>query len=57
MEVTAITTNEEEGQTAVESTMDITFKGGNHMTIEQVATRQREGGQIVRERFYGTQQG
>jgi len=57
MDVAAITTNEKEGQTAVESTMDITFKGGNRTTIEQVATQQWEGDQIIRERFYGTQQG
>jgi len=56
MEVVAITTNKEEGRTAVESTMDITFKGVNRMTIEQVATQQWEGDQIVRERFYGTRQ-
>ena len=57
MDVIAITYNEEEAQTAVESTMDITFKGGNRMTIEQVATQQWEGNQIVRELFYNTQQG
>jgi len=56
MDVIAITYNEEEAQTAVESTMDITFKGGNRMTIEQVATQQWEGNQIVRELFYNTQQ-
>ena len=56
MEVTAITKNGEEGKTAVESTMDITFKGGNRVTVEQVATQQWEGNQIVRELFYNTQQ-
>lgn len=55
MEVTAITANEEEGTTAVESWMDVTFKGGNRIKIEQVATQKWEGDVIVKERFYGTQ--
>lgn len=56
--VTGITSNEEEETTAVESWMDITFKGADGpMKIEQVATQQWEDGKIVRERFYGTQQG
>ncbi|MFO7845638.1 MAG: nuclear transport factor 2 family protein [Balneolaceae bacterium] len=56
--VEKITSNEEEETTAVESWMDITFKGADSpMKIEQVATQQWEDGKIVRERFYGTQQG
>lgn len=55
MEVTAISSNEEEGTTAVESWMDVTFKGGNRIKIEQVATQVWEGDEIVKERFYGTQ--
>lgn len=56
MGVNAITANEETGQTAVESWMDVTFKGGDRVKIEQVATQDWEDGKIVRERFYGTQQ-
>jgi hypothetical protein len=37
--------------------MDVTFKDGNRMLIEQVATQKWEGDHIVKERFYGTQQG
>jgi len=57
MEVSGITANEDEGKTAVESTMDITFKSGDRITLEQVAVQNWEGDHIVRERFYGTQQG
>jgi ketosteroid isomerase-like protein len=56
MEVVGIAANEETGQTSVESWMDVTFKGGNRMKLEQVATQDWEDGKIVRERFYGTQQ-
>lgn len=56
MEVVGITANEENNQTAVESWMDVTFKGGNRLKLEQVATQDWEDGKIVRERFYGTQQ-
>jgi ketosteroid isomerase-like protein len=54
--VVAITSNEKEEATAVESWMDVTFKEGGRMKIEQVATQDWENGKIVRERFYGTQQ-
>lgn len=53
--VKSIASNEEEGSTAVESVMDVTFKGGDRMDLEQVAVQQWEGDQIVRERFYATQ--
>lgn len=55
MGVKAMTANEETAQTAVESWMDVTFKGGDRVKIEQVATQDWEDGKIVRERFYGTQ--
>lgn len=55
--VVNITSNEDEEATAVESWMDVTFKESGRMKIEQVATQQWEDGKIVRERFYGTQQG
>jgi ketosteroid isomerase-like protein len=57
IEVTSITTNEEEATTAVESTMDVTFEGGNRMQLEQVAVEEWEGEKITRERFYATQNG
>lgn len=58
MGVDAITSNEEEGKTAVESWMDVTFKGTDGPTkIQQVATQVWKDGKIVKERFYGTQQG
>jgi len=58
MEVVSITANEEKGTTAVESWMDVTFKGADESTkLEQVATQKWEDGKIVKERFYGTQQG
>jgi len=52
MEVVGITSNEEEGKTAVESWMEVTFKGGDKMKIEQVAVQDWKNGKIVRERFY-----
>jgi len=56
MDVTAITSNEEQGTTSVECSMDITFKGGNRVNLEQVAVQEWDGDQIKRERFYATQQ-
>jgi len=58
MGIKSITANEKEGTTAVESWMEITFKGADESTkLEQVATQQWEDGKIVKERFYGSQQG
>lgn len=57
IEVTSITSNEDEASTAVESVMDVTFKGDNRMKIEQVAVQDWEDDKIVRERFYATQKG
>jgi len=57
LEITSVTSNEDNATTAVECVMDVTFKGGNRMKIEQVATQKWEGDYIVNERFYGTQQG
>ena len=54
-EVKKITSNEDEGTTSVESVMDVTFKGGGRVQIEQVAVQDWEGDKIVKERFYGTQ--
>ncbi len=55
IDITAITSNEEEGLTAVESAMDVTFKGGDRISLEQVAIQEWDGDEIVRERFYATQ--
>jgi len=50
--VESITANEEEGVTMVESWMDLTFKDGNRMRMEEVAVQRWEGDQILHERFY-----
>lgn len=52
MEVPSITSNEEEGVTVVENMMDVTFKDGNRVKMEQVAVQRWKDGQIVHERFY-----
>lgn len=52
MEVVGITANEDEEKTTVESWMEVTFKGGNKIKIEQVAVQDWKDGKIVRERFY-----
>jgi ketosteroid isomerase-like protein len=57
MEITSITSNEDEASTAVECVMDVTFKGGDRLQLEQVAVQDWEGDKIVRERFYATQNG
>lgn len=56
IEVSGITSNEEDGITSVESTMTVTFKGTDGpMDIEQVAVQHWDGDKIATERFYGTQ--
>lgn len=57
IEVNGITANEDESKTAVESIMDVTFKDGGRMKLAQVAVQDWDEDQIVRERFYGTQNG
>jgi len=52
MEVTGIGSDEAKGTTFVESWMDVTFKDGNRMKMEQVAVQKWEGDHIVHERFY-----
>ena len=37
---------------AVEWTFDVTFKGGNRVTMQQVAVQTWKGGKIIREDFY-----
>lgn len=50
--VYSITANEETNVTAVESWMDVTYKDGNRMKMEEVAVQYWEGDKIVKERFY-----
>jgi len=50
--VDAFTSNEDEGVTMVESWLDVEFKDGNRMKLEEVAVQRWQGDQIVHERFY-----
>jgi ketosteroid isomerase-like protein len=50
--VTAITSNEKDGVTMVESWMDITFKDGKRNKMEEVAVQKWQGDHIINERFY-----
>jgi len=52
LEVKAVTADEENNTTTVESAMDVTFKDGNRVNMEQVAVQRWEGDHIVHERFY-----
>ena len=56
IEVSGVSSNEDEGFTSVESAMTVTFKGADEaVTLEQVAVQDWDGDKITRERFYGTQ--
>lgn len=48
----AITADEENAATMVESWMEVTFQDGNRVKMEQIARQKWEGDQIVEERFY-----
>jgi ketosteroid isomerase-like protein len=50
--VNAITSNEKEATTMVESWMDVTMKDGKHSKMEEVAVQKWKGDQIIHERFY-----
>ena len=50
--VTAITSDEEAGVSMVESWMEVTYKDGNRMKMEQIARQKWQGDQIIEERFY-----
>lgn len=52
MELKNIGSDEAHATTFVESTMDVTFKDGNRVNMEQVAVQRWEGDHIVHERFY-----
>ncbi|MBT8400290.1 MAG: nuclear transport factor 2 family protein [Rhodothermia bacterium] len=51
--VTAITSNEDEHITMVETWSDVTYSG-KRMKMEEVAVQRWEGEQIIHERFYYT---
>jgi SnoaL-like domain len=50
--VDAITADEANATTMVESWMDLTFKGGPRVNFRQVAVQKWEGDYIVHEKFY-----
>jgi len=50
--VTAITSNEAENKTMVESWMDITFQNNTRVKTEQVAVQTWDEGLIIKETFY-----
>jgi hypothetical protein len=52
LDVKSVASDEANATTTVESAMDVTFKDGNRVNMEQVAVQQWEGDQIVHERFY-----
>lgn len=52
MEVKAIAEDSHTEKVLIEVHMDLTFKGGQRVQMEQVAVQSWENGQIVHERFY-----
>jgi hypothetical protein len=52
MGVESITADEENGITAVENWMEVTFKSGAKIMMEQVAVQRWENDHIVYEKFY-----
>ena len=52
MEVKAIAEDTDNGKVLIEVLMDVTFKGGQRVQMEQIAVQTWENGQIVHERFY-----
>ncbi len=50
--VTALSTDEDNNVAMIESWMDVTFKDGNRVKMEQVSVQHWDGDQVVRERFY-----
>jgi len=57
MEIKAISEDVPNNKVLIEVAMDITFKGGHRVNMEQVAVQNWENGQITRERFYYNHQG
>ena len=52
MDIKSMSEDADNGKVFVEVAMDITFKGGHRVNMEQVAVQKWENGQIVHERFY-----
>ncbi len=52
MEIKATAEDSSKGKVLIEVSMDLTFKGGHRMAMEQVAVQTWQNGQIVHERFY-----
>ncbi len=52
MEIRAMAEDENQQKVLIEVTMDLTFKGGPRVTMEQVSVQTWDKGQIVHERFY-----
>jgi ketosteroid isomerase-like protein len=50
--VGAITANEADGVTTVESWTDVTFQDGNRVKMEEVGVQKWRGDKIIHERFY-----
>jgi ketosteroid isomerase-like protein len=50
--VRAITSDEKQATTMVESWMDVTMKDGKRNMMEEVAVQKWKGDQIIHERFY-----
>ena len=50
--VRAISSNEKDATTMVESWMDVTLKDGKRNLMEEVAVQKWKGDQIIHERFY-----
>ncbi|MEO9872504.1 SnoaL-like domain-containing protein [Ekhidna sp.] len=48
----AMSANEETGYTMTESWVDVSFKNGNRMKVEEVSVKKWDGDLIVHERFY-----
>lgn len=48
----AMSANNETRHTMTESWVDVSFKDGNRMKIEEVSVKKWEGDQIIHERFY-----
>ena len=52
MEIKAIAEDTDKEKVLIEVTMDLTFKEGSRVVMEQVSVQKWENGQIVHERFY-----
>lgn len=52
LDVKSMSSDEEHGTVFIEVAMDVTFKGGNRVNMEQVAVQKWEGNHIIHERFY-----